>query len=94
VGSFSQGLTISLFGIGITFLALSTVILLIKFLLWIFPAKSTKDLFAGASSKEDENIAHVVAFAAAWWSQQQASSSSLGENLEKPRGRWWTITGD
>lgn len=90
MGSFSQGLTISLFGIGITFLALSTVILLIKFLLWVFPVKSSKNLPATPSSQDDENIVHVVAFAAAWYTNQPTKSSSLGKNLEKAHGNWWS----
>ncbi|MEN8242432.1 MAG: OadG family protein [Chloroflexota bacterium] len=89
MSNYNLGLTISMFGIGITFLALTAIILLIKFLLWIFPAKPEKQPTQGITSDLDLNIAHVAAFAAAWWSRQEPANSSLGDNLEKAHGNWW-----
>lgn len=94
MGSYTLGLTISLYGIGITFLALGAVILLIKLLLWLFPAKTTGKTSQFTSPDEDPNISHVVAFAAAWWSQRQPVDHSLGANLESPHGNWWAKAGD
>jgi Na+-transporting methylmalonyl-CoA/oxaloacetate decarboxylase gamma subunit len=86
----NQGLLISLYGIGITFLVLASVILLIKFLLALFPAKTTA-VVQEAETKTDPNIPHVVAFAAAWW-QAQRRDKSLGRRLQEPPGKWWHRT--
>ena len=92
--NYNLGLTISLFGIGITFLALTTVILLIKFLIWAFPAKSHTPPAQTKPPDQHLNIAHVVAFAAAWWNQQEPANSSLGETLEKDHENWWASSTD
>jgi hypothetical protein len=83
------GLEISLYGIGITFLVLAVVILLIKLILFLFPAKPAASPPAKPEEiPADPNIPHVVAFAAAWWLKQK-KDPSLGERLEKPPGKWW-----
>lgn len=87
----NQGLTISLFGIGITFLVLILVILLIRLIVYLFPAKRTPRTAAVEQTSADPNIPHVVAFAAAWWLNQR-KDPDLGRRLEEPPGRWWTQT--
>jgi Na+-transporting methylmalonyl-CoA/oxaloacetate decarboxylase gamma subunit len=86
----NQGLLISLYGIGITFLVLACVILLIKLILALFPAKTTV-VAQTAEASTDPNIPQVVAFAAAWW-QSQRKDQSLGRRLQEPPGKWWNRT--
>jgi hypothetical protein len=89
VGTFSQGLSISFYGILITFIALSVVILLIRLLLLLFPAQPRIEPTVSASPDDDPDIPHVVAFAASWWLKQQRERSSLGERLKSAPGKWW-----
>jgi hypothetical protein len=89
VGTISQGISISFYGILITFIALTVVILLIRLLLLLFPAQDGSKPTVSASPDEDPNIDHVVAFAAAWWLKQQRGKSPLGERLERAPGKWW-----
>jgi Na+-transporting methylmalonyl-CoA/oxaloacetate decarboxylase gamma subunit len=89
--NFNQGLLISLYGIGITFLVLAVVILLIKLILFLFPDRIQAAIPEQQDNASDPNIPHVVAFAAAWWHSQR-KDQSLGQNLEKPPGKWWHQT--
>jgi hypothetical protein len=89
VGTFSQGLSISFYGILITFIALTVVILLIRLLLLLFPAKTDTEPAFSRPPEEDPNLPHVVAFAAAWWLKQKSGNLSLGERLEDSPGKWW-----
>jgi hypothetical protein len=89
VGTFSQGLSISFYGILITFIALTVVILLIRLLLLLFPSQPRTKPSIPASPPDDSNIPHVAAFAAAWWLKQQKDRSHLGERLERAPGKWW-----
>lgn len=89
MGTINQGLTISFYGILITFIALTVVILLIRLLLLMFPTHGSPKPTASASPDVDPDIDHVVAFAAAWWLKQQSGKSFLGERLERAPGKWW-----
>lgn len=84
----NQGITISLLGIGITFLALAVLIGLIHLLQFLFkPGES--DPFEVDESEIDENEEQrAVAIAAAWWYLNQKRAGSLGKLLERPPGRW------
>jgi hypothetical protein len=89
MGTFSQGLSISFYGILITFIALTVVILLIRLLLVLFPAQTRSEQASSSPIDEDPNLSHVVAFAATWWLKQRESRSSLGDRLESAPGKWW-----
>lgn len=89
MGTFVDGLSISFYGILITFIALTVVILLIRLLLVLFPSSARVETSASTSPENDPNLPHVVAFAAAWWLKQQRDRSSLGERLESSPGKWW-----
>jgi hypothetical protein len=89
VGTINQGLAISFYGILITFIALTVVILLIRLLLILFPAQGGSKPTVSSSPGEEPNIDHVIAFAATWWAKQQRGKSSLGERLEHTPGKWW-----
>lgn len=85
----NQGLLISAYGIGITFLVLFAVILLIKLILLLFPSRPLPSPDVTEVESGDPNIPHVVAFAAAWWQQRSKTNPSLGKRLENPPGKWW-----
>ena len=85
--SFTQGLTLSLIGMGITFAALGVLILVIVVLKWLFPVKApARSGEAGSDERE-----RVVALAAAWHylRAEENSSPALGNLLAGPRGAWW-----
>jgi Na+-transporting methylmalonyl-CoA/oxaloacetate decarboxylase gamma subunit len=86
-----QGLTISLLGIGITFLALAALILLINLLHFIFRSQqreeSVQHSTAVDSERQDE---YAIAIAAAWWYLQRKKGAGLGKRLENIPGKWWS----
>lgn len=82
-----QGVLLSVYGIGVTFVVLGALILLIRVLLSAFPVTEAEE-----HPTEDpypaEEEAHV-AVAAAWWYLNQPGNSGLGTRLEEGRGPWW-----
>lgn len=90
----AQALTLSLYGIGITFAALFVLILIIIFLKGIFPGHRSEKRFQFIKPEpklEDEKLykERVVAIAIAWWIMRNQRSRSLGDTLTKPRSGWW-----
>jgi len=86
LSDFNLGITLSLMGISITFLALGALILLIVILRVLFPSK-IQDA-AEESNPEVDSIKSTVAIAAAWWYLRKKKASSLGQVLEQPPGNW------
>jgi len=86
LNDFSLGLTLSLMGISITFLALIALILLIVLLRALFPIKV--EALKGESDPDADSTQQTVAIAAAWWYLRVKKSTSLGQVLEQPLGRW------
>jgi Na+-transporting methylmalonyl-CoA/oxaloacetate decarboxylase gamma subunit len=88
----SQGLILSLWGVGITFLALGMLILTIFILRWIYPPE--KNPFAADESEEKRReLAAAIAVAVSLLESGERASAVLGEILEKPRSRWWRSKG-
>ena len=82
---YGLGITLSIMGISITFLALGALILLIVILRALFPYK-----IPVVQEKPDEpnSVGQVVAIAAAWWYLRNKKNDSLGQILEQPPGQW------
>ena len=75
----SQGLTLTLWGVGITFLALGLLILIIYILRGLYPPeKNPFKVWAAA-----------IAVAVSLLEHERTRSQDLGRMLEKPHGRWW-----
>ncbi len=99
MSEFSQGLTISGFGILITFSALTILIGLIFFLRVIFPVKGEKALpqeseseSIPAPSLEREKLLKQAAGVGAsvlFVTMNRSDQGSLGKLLEAPAGDWW-----
>lgn len=84
----SQGLMLSLWGVGITFLALGMLIFIILILRWIYPPE--KNPFAADESEEKRHeLAAAIAVAVSLLESGESDLAKLGEVLEKPRSRWW-----
>jgi hypothetical protein len=84
----SQGLILSLWGVGITFIALGMLILIIFALRWFYPPE--KNPFAADESEEKRReLAAAIAVAVSLLESGESDKARLGEALEKPRGRWW-----
>lgn len=86
MNDYTLGITLSLMGISITFLALGALILLIVLLRALFPSK-TPDTAEESNSQVDP-VKSAVAIAAAWWYLRNKKASSLGQVLEQPPGNW------
>ena len=86
MNDFNLGITLSLMGISITFLALGALILLIVLLRALFPPKIPDA--AEESNSEVDPVKDTVAIAAAWWYLRNKKASSLGQVLEQPPGHW------
>jgi hypothetical protein len=79
---------LSLWGVGITFIALGMLILIIFILRWIYPPE--KNPFAADESEEKRReLAAAIAVAVSLLESGESDRAVLGEILEKPRGRWW-----
>jgi len=90
LNNFDLGITISLLGVGITFLVLGVLILLILGIQKIFPHR---ELSVGGKN-EDEliPIEKKIAIAAAWWYLHKKDAADLGKILERPPRNWWNKT--
>ncbi len=95
-----QGLTISLLGMGLTFLALGLLIIAMIVLERYFrdeepaePAETAvfpeESLVMGPETTEDEEIAAVIATALAYW--RSIEQSGLGSTLESEPSSWWVM---
>jgi Na+-transporting methylmalonyl-CoA/oxaloacetate decarboxylase gamma subunit len=88
VTELSQGLSLTLWGVGITFLALGLLILIIYILRWLYPPE--KNPFKADESEEKRReMAAAIAVAVSLLEHQGKRNQDLGRVLEKPRGRWW-----
>lgn len=83
-----QGVLLSVYGIGVTFVVLGALIILIRVLRSAFPATKAGDEPAEDPDPAEEE-AHAAAVAAAWWYLNQPGNSGLGARLEEGRGPWW-----
>ena len=89
----TQGLIISALGLGITFTALTFIIVVISLLKRIFPSTEEGEdeigtASAGVEASEEEEVAAAIAVAL---SQIRSSPyhGELGASLESGRGAWW-----
>ena len=95
---FWQGLTLSLAGMGLTFLALGLFILVMVVLQAVFrprnqvPVQSEAQpaVSAATPEAEDEEVAAAIAVALAHLRSLEICRANLGEALEAGRGPWWT----
>jgi Na+-transporting methylmalonyl-CoA/oxaloacetate decarboxylase gamma subunit len=90
----SQGLSLSVIGILVTFAALGLLILVILLLKRIFPEKRDDQVFSnsieGSQSRERlKEQAAAVAVAALLDQHQGTPNGSLGSLLEEPPSNWW-----
>ena len=94
MSNFTQGLLISVLGIGVTFVALGTLILIINVLQWIFPVR--KDQLKSKASEEegDEEIAAAIGAAIALLDNKKKFGADLGQLLQRPSGGWRNTTED
>jgi Na+-transporting methylmalonyl-CoA/oxaloacetate decarboxylase gamma subunit len=84
----SQGLTLTLWGVGITFLALGLLILIIFILRWLWPPE-VNPFKADESEEKRREIAAAIAVAVSLLKHEEKRAQDLGRVLEEPRGRWW-----
>lgn len=98
----SQGWTITVLGLFITFMALGLFILIMVVLKKLFPVKeeeqggdeaeeASESPVAAAVAAGEDDQAEVAAIAAAIAYLRARSSSKLGSNLEAGRGSWWMV---
>jgi Na+-transporting methylmalonyl-CoA/oxaloacetate decarboxylase gamma subunit len=88
LSNISEGLVISLWGVGITFIALGLLILIIFILRWLWPPEINP--FKPEESEEKRReIAAAIAVAVSLLERGDRISADLGHVLEGPRGRWW-----
>lgn len=85
MNDYGLGITLSLMGISITFLALGALILLIVLLRALFPSRIPE---AQEKTADVDSVGQTVAMAAAWWYLRNKKPYSLGKILEQPPGRW------
>lgn len=94
---FSQGLEVSLLGLGITFLALGVFILIMVVLQKFFPGKeeaaeeqpAEEAVVAVEIADASEEGAIIAAIAAAVAYARRSGRGRLGETLAQARGNWW-----
>ncbi len=93
----TQGLIVSAFGLGITFAALTFVILVISLLKRLFPAKSESEpevdvetvaAAARVEGGEEEEVAAAIAIAL-HLIKSPHTHARLGASLESGHGAWW-----
>ncbi|MEK7442957.1 MAG: OadG family protein [Chloroflexota bacterium] len=89
----TQGLIISALGLGITFAALTLIIIVISLLKRIFPStEEGKDEIetasAGVEASEEEEVAAAIAVALSRI-RSLPHHNELGASLESGRGAWW-----
>lgn len=81
-----EGLQLSLYGVGITFLTLGALILLIRALVWLGGSETPS---APQGEAEPSEAEHTAAIAAAWWYLNQQTRGQLGQRLTEKPGPWW-----
>ena len=84
----SQGITISVLGIGITFLALAVLIGLIHLLQFLYKPGERNPFEVDETERDENEEQRAVAIAAAWWYLKHKRAGSLGKLLERPPGKW------
>lgn len=89
----TQGLIVSAFGLGITFAALTLIIIVISLLKRIFQSKEEVEVeiesaSAGVEVSEEEEVAAAIAVALSHI-RSSHPPTSLGASLESGRGAWW-----
>lgn len=92
------GLSISISGLAVTFLALGVFVLVMMILQKVFSTKSdaaaeeeTQDVpvvMESSETTEDDNLPVVIATAISFFRNQ--AQSSLGSSLENGKGGWWS----
>ena len=100
MGTFAQGLTLSIIGMAITFAALGLLILIIVVLNRLFRPRplvsdeeelgQTQTLNSSVEDTEDEEIVAAIAVVLALRSLD-VSRRGLGAALEVGRGPWWVM---
>lgn len=90
----TQGLIVTIFGLGLLFAALSLIVLLMMLLTRFFPApkRSARAEPASATSlttTAEEEIAAAIAVALTYWRSQDSGQNDLGSTLKAGRGPWW-----
>ena len=83
----SQALLLSLLGIGITFLALGSLILIIFILRWLFRSENTSS-GAAEDERKRRQLAVAIAVAVCLQDDDRKQDLSLGQRLESPPGPW------
>ena len=102
MGNLVQGLTLSIIGMTITFIALGLVILAMVVLERLFPPRplvsdkedleETQFLSSPAHDTAEEEIVAAIAVALAHLQSLGVSQSGLGKALEAGRGPWWAMS--
>ena len=97
----SQGLTISVIGISLTFAALGILILMMFLLVRLFPVKKeTKDIThpveaiksdASRHSVKEEEVVAAITVALSYFRSLELGRSGLGETLETEPTPWWVM---
>jgi Na+-transporting methylmalonyl-CoA/oxaloacetate decarboxylase gamma subunit len=90
LNNYDLGVTISLLGVGITFLVLGVLILLIYGIQKFFPHRAIS--VGGKNGDELIPIEKKIAIAAAWWYLHKNEAPELGKILERPPRNWWNQT--
>ena len=92
-----QGLTISISGIVITFVALGLFILVMIVLQKLFPAESESDaekktIVESTTANDDEGeVVAAIAAALTYFQQSFDQSGELGALLTEGHGSWWMV---
>lgn len=88
-----QGLIVSALGLGITFAALTVIILVISLLTRVFQPKPEAEAAAGAEpaavETEEDEAAVAIAIALSIMRAGGHGRNGLGAALENGRGAWW-----
>ncbi|MBI5053526.1 MAG: OadG family protein [Chloroflexi bacterium] len=88
----TQGLIVSAFGLGITFAALTLIIIVISLLKRIFQSKEEVEVEIESASAgvevSEEEVAAAIAVALSHI-RSSHPPTSLGASLESGRGAWW-----
>lgn len=85
----NQGLTLSLWGLSLTFGALGLFILTMQVLKMIFPAQPPPAPPPAPEAAVPPEVVAAIAIALAHVQTEAALPSTLGEALEAGRGAWW-----
>ena len=84
-----QGLVISIFGAGGTFLALGLLVLVIYLLRWVFQKKEALPPVNESAEEDHHRLAAAIAVAICLQDVDEPHSPSLGKTCEKPPSHWW-----